>query len=95
MNDLSDLIGIKKEREMTDASTGEWSLVLTAPGKGLYIHLPLSQVEEVCQRLDRAWIPYRVNPQAISIAGGPKTTFIRFSPDICPGRILSALGETP
>ena len=42
MNDLSDLIGIKEERDMNDASTGEWRLVLTAPGRGLYIHLPLS-----------------------------------------------------
>ncbi len=76
---------------MTDKASSEWRLVLTAPGKPPYIVLPLSQVQEVCWRLDRAWLSYSVDPCAISIAGQPEITTIHFSPDVDAGRIQQAV----
>jgi hypothetical protein len=83
----------ENDRDMSDTASAEWRLVLTAPGVGLYIHLPLSQVQEVCMRLDRAWLSYSVDPQAISIEGGPEITTIHFSPDVDAARIFAALNE--
>jgi hypothetical protein len=67
---------------MADAANGEWFLVLTAPGKPPYLVVPSSEVQEVCSRLDRAGLSYSIEPCAVSIAGEPEDTTIRFSPEV-------------
>lgn len=78
---------------MTDTSSGERLIVSTEGDGGPFIDLPLSQVEEVRERLDRASIPYWVDSMAISIDGEPPMTVINFSRYVDAGRIQAALDE--
>jgi hypothetical protein len=83
----------KKERDVTDTSTGERLIVSTEGGGGPFIDLPLSQVDEVRKRLDRAGIPYWVDSMAISIDGEPPMSVINFSRYVDADRIQGALDE--
>jgi hypothetical protein len=80
---------------MIDTSTGERLCVSTAPDAGPYNDLPVSQVEEVCERLDRAGIPYWVESGEISIDDSPFITTIGFSRYVDTARIQAALDEAP
>ncbi len=80
---------------MIDTSNGERLCVSALPDAAPYIDLPLSQVEEVCRRLDRAGISYWVDPWAISIDDEPETTTINFSRYIDAARIQAALDDIP
>jgi hypothetical protein len=80
---------------MIDTSTGERLLVSTESEAGPYIDLPSSQVEEVCQRLDRAGIPYWVESDEISIDDSPFISTIGFSRYVDASRIQAALDENP
>jgi hypothetical protein len=78
---------------MNDTSTGERLRVSTAGDAGPYIDVPLSQVEDVCKRLDREGIPYWVDPLAISFEGEPEVTIINFSRYVDASRVQAILDE--
>ena len=78
---------------MTDTSTGERLVISNEGGGGPLIELPESQVNAVKERLDRAGIPYSIDPIVISIEGEPPSAMINFSRYVDPARIQAALDE--
>jgi hypothetical protein len=59
------------ENGMTDTSTSERLRVATDGTAGPYIMLPLSQLDEVRELLNRQEIPFWVDSHAISLDGEP------------------------
>jgi hypothetical protein len=79
---------------MVDSMSGERLQVRGGVEGGPYdIRLPVSQLEEVRQRLDRHEIKYWVDSAAISIDGGPERTSIHLGWNNDPVRIQSILDE--
>ena len=78
---------------MIDTVTGDRLIVSNEGDGGPFIDLPLSQVDEVRERLDRAGIAYSVDSMAISIDGEPPMTVINFSRYVDAARIQAALDK--
>jgi hypothetical protein len=82
------------EKDMVDTTNGKDLRVRGGvEGGPYYIRLPLSQVEEVRQRLDRHEVKYWVDSAAISIDRGPERTSIHLGWNNDPVRIQSILDE--
>jgi hypothetical protein len=66
----------EEEWEMTDAATHKPLRVSTDGTAGPFIMVPLNQLDQVRQLLDRHRIRYWVEENAISLDGGPYITVI-------------------
>lgn len=60
---------------MIDAMTRKPLQVLTDDIAGPYIVVPVSQLDELCELLDRHGIRYEVDENATALDGEPETTF--------------------
>ncbi len=78
---------------MIDQTTQKPFRVKSDEVAGPFLMLPLSQVESVCEILDRHAIKYWVDSFAVSLDGKPAKTVINFGRTGDSARIQAALDE--
>lgn len=79
---------------MTDTATGERLRVSTDGTAGPYIMVPISQLDEVRELLDRQEISFWVNSHAISLDGEPLVTVINLGLYGDASRVQAILDQT-
>lgn len=80
---------------MTDATTHKPLYVESDGTAGPYLTVPVSQLAEIRQLLDRHGIRYWVDEYAISMDGGPEETDINFGRGGDPHAIQAILDSVP
>src|SRR5690349_5461393 len=83
----------REDRNMIDTSKGKRLVVSDDGAGGPYIKVPVNQLDEIRERLDRNGVDYWVDSMAISIDGRPARTVINLGLTGDAARVQAILDE--
>ena len=80
---------------MIDQTTQKPIYFATEGNSGLYIMLPVAQLDAVCKLLDAHAVPYWVDDESVSLDGEPAVSVINLGQDVDAARTRAILDSVP